>query len=527
MYMYDIRFYLLRNSARAGGRSNSPIASYLKKVFKGHDDYKYTIVNNLWDLYTGDVGIIFFADYLTEVAFHAMFSKFQEPYILMAQENTTGYSSALDCFSFLKHHVSTRAAEFISGTPEAAFAKIHFYCQTNREVKKNLVTDSVGVILNEDLDIPMMAQVPPISSIDKLNLNQIPISTKELISTYNKIKCDSLPTDVKKNLNWDFYEVLKAYRLYLAFKKLIEKYNLRGLTLNCSDFYPDLNATACLAFQLLHKDGYLTSCAQGVPSYICSRAISDIYHEESAQMQIAGINVDNGELTLCANFMPKAFLENPVMDTTADVSVGLTLKGSIKKGLITLCKVSSHLTDYYVNTGEIVRDIKADGLQRNACIVRLDNVEQLRDVPLGGHFVICYGDRARKLREFFTERGMVPYSFVDSYRNHHLYINHSLFKNIQGALPGNSGYQIMILNSRENDNYVLHDIASGNTACYKINRIVHFESIKAALDHYSSEQLTLHLPEEEFINDFLRPFISEEREKFEGVHVCEYETFTI
>ena len=90
---------------------------------------------------------------------------------------------------------------------------------------------------------------------DKFNIDLIDIEINELIDAYN-LKNAAKPQyfyELEHKNSFNQQEIDKAYILYLSIKDLINKYNLKGITIRCFDLLKPLVTTSCLAFALLNQ----------------------------------------------------------------------------------------------------------------------------------------------------------------------------------------------------------------------------------------------------------------------------------
>lgn len=61
-------------------------------------------------------------------------------------------------------------------------------------------------------------------------------------------------------------EVIKAFRLYHAIRRIIHEENFNAVTVRCFDLISSCHTTGCLALSLLNDEGYVAGCEGDLPS---------------------------------------------------------------------------------------------------------------------------------------------------------------------------------------------------------------------------------------------------------------------
>lgn len=92
--------------------------------------------------------------------------------------------------------------------------------------------------------------------------------------------------------------------------------------------------------------------------------------------------------------------ESYKFDTHFESGKGIAVKGEMKKGAVTVLRLSADLKHYFLSGGEILHNLDEKDLCRTQIAVRLDeDVNCLLRRPCGNHHVICYGDNVSLLED--------------------------------------------------------------------------------------------------------------------------------
>ena len=86
-----------------------------------------------------------------------------------------------------------------------------------------------------------------------------------------------------------------AHQIYLALKTLIDKHQLRGLTIRCFDLLTTVHNTGCIALAQLNAEGIVSGCEGDVPTLLTMMLTNAVTGVSGFQANPAHINPENGE----------------------------------------------------------------------------------------------------------------------------------------------------------------------------------------------------------------------------------------
>jgi L-fucose isomerase-like protein len=82
----------------------------------------------------------------------------------------------------------------------------------------------------------------------------------------------------------------------------------------------------------------------------------------------------------------------------------VAIKGYLKKGAVTVFRLSADLKNYFVSDGEIVENLDEPDLCRTQILVKFkEDVSELLKRPCGNHHIVFYGHHAEDIRRVMEE----------------------------------------------------------------------------------------------------------------------------
>lgn len=241
---------------------------------------------------------------------------------------------------------------------------------------------------------------------EKLGINMIDIDYDEFISEINKKEYippkqyDDLILKIKDRKD----DLEKALHIYGALKRLIFKYNLKGLTIRCFELLKTHKSTACLALSLLNSEGLIATCEGDVPSLISMTLIEKITGFSSFQANPSTIDIEKEEVMFSHCTLPLNMTSDYELDTHFESNLGVAIKGELEKGNVTILKIANDFSRYLCLEGTIIENLSFEGFCRTQILVKLDPQQMIAFATsqVGNHMIISYGRNYNKIAAFFA-----------------------------------------------------------------------------------------------------------------------------
>ena len=244
---------------------------------------------------------------------------------------------------------------------------------------KEIVKKELGI---EFIDIPIEEVVHEMNN-----------SSDTLVLSGNE---ESVPSNLKESLPG-------ALQIYKGLKSIIYNYQLHGFTIRCFDLLEKIHNTGCLALAKLNSEGIVSGCEGDVPALITMMISQALTGTSGFQANPSRIDPETGELLFAHCTIPLNMVERYEYDTHYESGIGIGIRGYMKKGPVTIFKISGDLTRSFVAEGELIRNESSVNLCRTQQVIRLSDVSRisyfLRE-PIGNHHIIIFGHHQALIEEF-------------------------------------------------------------------------------------------------------------------------------
>ena len=195
---------------------------------------------------------------------------------------------------------------------------------------------------------------------------------------------------------------MQALEIYGAFRRLVERYQLAGVSVRCFDLLTLVKNTGCLGLALLNANGIFGGCEADLPTLISMSILGTVSGQHVFQCNPSRVDRAADEIVFAHCTLPLDMPEKYHLDTHFESKIGVAIAGDIPLGKVTIFKASADLSHYFVASGEIVEDLHEDDLCRTQIRVHCDvPVEQFLNSHVGNHYLVCRGDYADAVRACF------------------------------------------------------------------------------------------------------------------------------
>ena len=348
--------------------------------------------NDFADYGSHDLDLIFVRTGGTEGIFKRLLPQLvaqsAKPFYLLASDKSNSLAASLEILSYLRQQGVQ--GEILHGSAQYVSSRILMLNRVG-EAEQKLRQCRLGVI-GEPSDWLIASPKDASSVKQKLGVELVDIPMGELLDTMATIPqesssvADSLPD---------------AYRIYLALKLLIQKYQLQGFTLRCFDLLDTVHNTGCWALAKLNSEGIVAGCEGDVPTMLTMMVVRALCGISSFQANPASINPETGEILFAHCTIPFDMTQRYEYDTHYESGIGVGIRGYVQEGPVTICKLSGDLKRYFITEGQLIYNQAKPDLCRTQLMVRLDDPSQTSYFltnPIGNHHVIVLGRHAEVLK---------------------------------------------------------------------------------------------------------------------------------
>ncbi len=202
----------------------------------------------------------------------------------------------------------------------------------------------------------------------------------------------------------DMKEILKAVKIYIGTKKIVERYNLQSITMECFKLLNDLHSTGCYAMSRLNDEGIIAGCEGDLPGTLTMTWMYYLTGEIPFMANPQDIDIDNNILWIAHCTIARKLLKSYIIRSHFESSTGVALQGKIKKGPVTLGRIGGEdLKKVSVTNGTIIEN----EINENRCRTQLklkleDSVKYFLKNPLANHHIMIRGHHASLLTEYYN-----------------------------------------------------------------------------------------------------------------------------
>jgi L-fucose isomerase-like protein len=398
--MANINIYPIKSDLTYGDVVSKESAALIKAL-EEKTGHKFALVDDIEALGDGDLGLILVQSGGSEGKFKSLFGKAGGPFYLLTYGASNSLAASLEILSFIREE--GKEGEILHGDPSYIAGRINAILQEKSQASDKRLP-RLGVIghpsdwlISSDVDYQRARKV--------LGVDLIDLTTQELIWDYASTSA-SVP-EGRLEATFDKAELDKAYRLYKALKQMVKDHQLDALTLRCFDLLGSIKTTACLGLSLLNQKGEVAACEGDVPALLTSYTVYRKLGIHCFQANPCWVDAKNNEIIFAHCTLPLDMAESYVFDTHFESNIGVGIHGEMKKGPVTIVKLSASLKQFYCQEGELEENEYRKDRCRTQIKLKLNSpVNYFLTAPLGNHHLICYGNHKKELGDYYRSLGL-------------------------------------------------------------------------------------------------------------------------
>ena len=373
-----------------------------KDMIKQADNFVIELNNELMneDVYLAKnvkdsvIDAVFITSGGAEEAFKKIEDKLSKPFILFSHNKNNSLAASFEIKTYCAS--INHPCCFITGSlEEIAMALKHI---ANVVYAKSKITNSNLGVIGGPSSWLIASKVDKKKAYESFKINLINIKMDEL---YSLIELKEIDVDHSRYnelaKKYKDKETLKmAFYIYSALKKLVKKYDLKGLTIRCFDLLKKYKNTACLALAMLNEEGIVSACEGDVPSLITMYLVYVLTGRPCFMANPSEINLQELSVIFAHCTVPLNMVDKYELLTHFESDLGVAIKGRMPEGNISIVKLSSKLSlnENLLITGQLKENLSLPGFCRTQIKVQLDepSMYALLKENFGNHVIISYSD---------------------------------------------------------------------------------------------------------------------------------------
>lgn len=346
-----------------------------------------------------DFALLFVASGGSEGYFIEVFEQLKDrPCYILTSGESNSLAASMEILSFLHKHGGT--GEILHGDIDEVAGKIRALRNAHR-AKAALRGKKLGCI-GAPSDWLIASNYAADAMMDKLGLGFVSIPMEELLAEIEKKSyVPNQYTDLFRSMDFDKEEIEKALYVYGALKRLVEKYDLCGVTVRCFDLLGTVRTTGCLGLSILNAEGIYGGCEGDVPALLSMAVLGSITGEPMFLCNPSRFDTKKGEAIFAHCTIPVTMLKEFCLNTHFESGIGVAVQGKFEEGDCTIFKCEGDLSRFHAQEGRIVDVPYSDMLCRTQIKVCLDDFSYFLTKPINNHHIICRGRHAADAEAFF------------------------------------------------------------------------------------------------------------------------------
>lgn len=344
--------------------------------------------------------VYFIASGGAEQGFKAVYEETKEPYILLTTPGYNSLAASMEIMGFLQEN--GLKGEIIHGTVNEIAERLKVLKRV-AEAKEKLGHMKLGCfgtpggLIASDADFDVLKK--------NSGMELVLFGLDELVAEYEKGGYpENTYTKDLKNKGYDAEEVEKALNVYGALKRLIEKYDLKGVTVKCFDLLDMIHTTGCLALGILNAEGIPAACEGDQKSLISMAVLNALTGESGFMANPSCMDPGKSEIIFAHCTLPIDMPDTYSLTTHFESGIGVAVTCDIAAQPMTIFKCDDTMRRYYAGRAELIETMHKSDLCRSQMRLHLtDGTGYFSSRPISNHHIICKGDWKEVIDEYFSQ----------------------------------------------------------------------------------------------------------------------------
>ncbi|MBQ3375147.1 MAG: hypothetical protein IJG49_01810 [Erysipelotrichaceae bacterium] len=347
-----------------------------------------------------DLLLSFIAGGGVEGRFKAVLDQLPQPVFMLTTGLNNSLAASMEILSYLKQN--DIPGEIIHGSEEKMAKRIAILAKVFKTKKRisSMRIARVGEpsdwLISSDVDAERCKELTGIEIID--------VTMKEFFDEIAKKEyVPNMYTEMIKARNWHPEDTELCCQIYGALRRIVDKYNLDGVTVRCFDLLGPIRGTGCLALAILNAEGIYAGCEGDTPSLISMCVIGELSGQPVFMANPSRILSDDNDIIFAHCTLPINMPTSFELMTHFESGLGVAFRGHIQEGPVTLFKSSGLMEQYFVTAGELKENLKETNLCRTQVKIHLDEetLDYFLTESIGNHHMIVNGDWVDLVDEFY------------------------------------------------------------------------------------------------------------------------------
>ncbi len=347
-----------------------------------------------------DFALLYVASGGSESFFLEVFEQLKaRPCYILTSGESNSLAASMEILSFLRKNGGN--GEILHGDIDEIAEKIRVL-KVAHEAKAKLRGKNLGLI-GTPSDWLIASGYSPDAMMEKLGMGFVTIPMEELFAEIAKNEyVPNKYTELFLAQKYDRGEVEKALYVYGAVRRLVDRYDLCGVSVRCFDLLDTVHTTGCLALSILNAEGIYGGCEGDVPALLSMAVLGAVTGEPMFLCNPNRFDTKEGYGIFAHCTIPTDMLKSFCLNTHFESGVGVAVQGTFDDGECTIFKCEGDLSRYFVKEGRVTASPYSELLCRTQVRVYLDDFSYFLTAPINNHHILCLGRHEAEVEAFFN-----------------------------------------------------------------------------------------------------------------------------
>ena len=335
-----------------------------------------------------------------EGRFKAVVDKLPQPIFLLTTGKNNSLAASMEILSYLRQN--NIKSEIIHGSEERMAKRISTLARVFKARKRirNMRIARVG----KPSDWLISSDVDAAACKEKTGIEIIDVSMEEFFAEI--AKKEYVPneyTEMIKARNWHPQDTELCCQIYGALRRIVDRYQLDGLTVRCFDLLGPVRGTGCLALAVLNAEGIYAGCEGDTPGLISMCVIGELSGQPVFMANPSRILTDDDDIIFAHCTLPLNMPTSFELMTHFESDLGVAFRGHIQEGPVTLFKSSGLMDRHFVRDAELKENLTETNLCRTQVRIHMkpEDLNYFLTNSIGNHHMIVNGSWAELVEEFY------------------------------------------------------------------------------------------------------------------------------
>ena len=333
-----------------------------------------------------------------------------EPVLVVAYPANNSLPASLEVLARLQQEGARGQVLYLTNSSDSTGLKKIQDVLTDHKIAAELKRARIG-LLGTPSDW-LVASSPAASVVKETwGPEVVPVSMDEINSLVKEVPADAIPavrdplvegaTEIQEVSLADIDNVV---RVYLALKKVIDKYELDALTIRCFDLVLGLETTGCFGLSQLTDEGIIAGCEGDLVSTVGLMWAKKLTGQVPWMANPAQLDEVGNRIILAHCTVPRSMVRDYGLRSHFESNLGVGIQGTIANGPVTLLRIGGKkMEQLWLAEGDIIKSGKAEDLCRTQVEIKIreSQVSDLLKSPLGNHLVMVQGHHKQRLKSWW------------------------------------------------------------------------------------------------------------------------------